>query len=131
MTIPQIHVRNIPSDSDPEIVWAAVEKNTSPAFIERPDFLRCPRCQRFWPSEHFKANHDSFQPSAPQARCLDCRRGGQRALREKAIRTGICEARSCEAPIVERYKCAHHAKLSRESYVRRGGAPARRPSDLH
>jgi hypothetical protein len=74
-------------------------------------------------------NHGSFPPSAPQARCLDCRRGVQRALREKAIRTGICEARSCEAPIVERHKCAHHAKLTRESYVRRGGAPAPRPAE--
>lgn len=128
MTVPQIHVRNMPSDSDPAIVWEAVERKTSPAFIERPGFLQCPRCKRFWPEDHFKAGHDSVETWRPQARCLSCRRGVNHALREQAIRTGICEARSCSAPIVERHKCAFHLSLAVSAYVRRGNAAAPRPA---
>lgn len=118
----QIHTRNIPSDFDTEIVLAAVAKRTDPAFIPRPGFLQCPRDKRFWPADHFKPNHASFLPSMVQARCRDCRRGASRALRAEAIRTGICEARSCSAPIVDRFQCAHHLTLSDETGARRRAA---------
>lgn len=128
MTVPQMHVRNIPSDSDPAIVWEAVERKTSPAFIDRPGFLQCPRCKRFWPEDHFKEGHDAVETWRPQARCLSCRRGANHALREKAIQTGVCEARSCSAPIVERHKCAFHQSRATSAYVQREGAPAARPA---
>lgn len=120
----KIHVRNIPSDADPEIVWAAVEKKTTPAFIERPGFLRCPRCKRCWPEDHFKEGHDSVETWRPQARCLNCRRGANHALRTQAIQTGVCEARGCEEPVGERYKCDLHLGLAAKAYAARDGAPA-------
>lgn len=118
MTV-KIHTRNIPSDSNPEIVWAAHEKKTDPSFIERPGFRRCPRCKRCWPEDHFKAKEGEFPPFMAQSRCLDCRKGANRALRNQAVLTGICEARNCESPIVEQYKCARHVELMDQANARR------------
>lgn len=122
--MPQIHERHILSDFDHEIIVAAVRKGTDPAFIERPGFLRCPRCKRCWPDRHFKPNHAAFSPSQVQARCRDCRRGVARALRQEAARTGICGARGCDEPLVEKFQCAPHRRLSVEAYAKRAAKGA-------
>jgi hypothetical protein len=120
MTSP--HTRNVPSDADPEVLWTAVEKRTRPEFIEREGFSRCPRCKRLWPDADFRPDHATFPPVAPQARCLDCRKGLKRALRQAAREQGICEAYGCAEPVHRKYKCREHYRLSCEAHARRNAA---------
>lgn len=106
--------RNVPSDNAPEILLAAAEQKISPARVKRPGFVWCPRCMWVWPEADFRADHASFPQGTPRARCLTCREGLKRIIRQKAVENGVCEVPLCYEPMHEKFKCLAHFTVERE-----------------
>lgn len=121
--------RDEPTDLDPAIQREAAERRTRPEFIDRDGFHRCPRCARVWPLDHYKPEHLTVDPRHVRARCRTCRAGVSRHLRCEAIKSGICEARGCSEPILDRYQCGRHLALS-DAAARARRAPNPAPMKL-